>query len=334
MKALVLNQNTYQFEVRRIDKPQVLNFHVLIRIKAAAINHHELWTLREKELKSDSDIILGSDGAGIIEEVGEDVKHFRVGDEVIINPSINWGTNDRVHSREFEILGCPTRGTFSQFLLISEKYVYRKPMHLSFPEAAALPLAGLTAYRALFTRGELEANNTVLITGIGGGAALFALSFALAARADVYVTSGNSAKLSRAVKLGAKGGVNYRDNTWGAQLKAMVDGFDVIVDSAAGKGFRELTEQCRPGGRIALFGRTAGHIPDLDPKTIFWKQLSIHGTTMGNDREFEEMLALVASKKISPVIDSVFPAGNINAAFEKMDKGEQFGKIIISMEDL
>jgi NADPH:quinone reductase-like Zn-dependent oxidoreductase len=334
MKALILNQNTYQFEVRQIDKPQVFNFHVLIRIKAAAINHHELWTIREKELKSDSDIIPGSDGAGIIEEVGDDVKHFSVGDEVIINPSINWGTNDRVHSREFEILGFPTRGTFSQFLLISEKYVHRKPMHLSFQQAAALPLAGLTAYRALFTKGELEANNTVLITGIGGGAALLALSFAVAARADVYVTSGSAAKLSRAVKLGAKGGVSYRDNTWGTQLKAMVDGFDVIVDSAAGKGFRELTELCRPGGRIALFGRTAGHISDLNPKTIFWKQLSIHGTTMGNDREFEEMLALVASKKISPVIDSVFPAGNINAAFEKMDKGEQFGKIVISMEDL
>jgi NADPH:quinone reductase-like Zn-dependent oxidoreductase len=334
MKALILNQNTYQFEVRQIDKPQVFNFHVLIRIKAAAINHHELWTIREKELKSDSDIIPGSDGAGIIEEVGDDVKHFSVGDEVIINPSINWGTNDRVHSREFEILGFPTRGTFSQFLLISEKYVHRKPMHLSFQQAAALPLAGLTAYRALFTKGELETNNTVLITGIGGGAALLALSFAVAARADVYVTSGSAAKLSRAVKLGAKGGVSYRDNTWGTQLKAMVDGFDVIVDSAAGKGFRELTELCRPGGRIALFGRTAGHISDLNPKTIFWKQLSIHGTTMGNDREFEEMLALVASKKISPVIDSVFPAGNINAAFEKMDKGEQFGKIVISMEDL
>lgn len=334
MKALVLNQNSYGFEVREIQRPQVRDFHVLIRVKAAAINHHELWTITEKELKSDSEIILGSDGSGIIEEVGKGLKRFRVGDEVIINPSINWGSGKRAQSGNFEILGFPTRGTFSEYLMIGEQYVHHKPAHLSFQEAAALPLAGLTAYRALFTRGELEAGNTVLITGIGGGAALFALNFAVAAGADVYVTSGNSDKISRAVELGAKGGANYREKTWGSQLQAMADGFDVIVDSAAGKGFRELTELCRPGGRIALFGRTAGTIAELNPKTIFWKQLSIHGTTMGTNPEFKKMIALVTGKKIFPVIDSVFPGSDLNAAFGKMAKGEQFGKIVINMEEL
>lgn len=195
-------------------------------------------------------------------------------------------------------------------------------------------MAGLTAYRALFTRGEIEPNNKVLITGIGGGAALFALSFAVAFGAETYVTSGNENKISRAIELGAKGGVNYKDSNWSVELRDKVDGFDVIVDSAAGQGFRELTELAKPGGRIASFGRTAGNISNLNPKTIFWKQLSIHGTTMGNDHEFKEMVNLISSKKIHPIIDSVYSAKDINLAFEKMDRGEQFGKIVIKIDDL
>ena len=148
-------------------------------------------------------------------------------------------------------------------------------------------MAGLTAYRALFTRGEFENNNRILITGIGGGAALFALSFAVALGAEVYVTSGNDHKILKAIKLGAKGGVNYKESGWSAKLLQMAKGFDVIIDSAAGKGFTELTEMTNPGGRIILFGRTAGNIQNLNPSIIFWKQISICGTTMGNNEEFK-----------------------------------------------
>ena len=334
MKAIILNQEAYQLEVKEVELPKISNSDVLVKLKAAAINHHELWSLKEKDLESDSDIILGSDGAGIIEGVGSDVMNFKTGDEVIINPSINWGANNRVHSREYEILGFPTQGTFAQYISINEKYVHYKPKRLSFRESATLPLAGLTAYRALFMRGEFEPNNKVLITGIGGGAALFALSFAVASGAEAYVTSGNENKISRAIELGAKGGVNYKDSNWSVELRDKVDGFDVIIDSAAGQGFKELTDLTKPGGRIAMFGRTAGTITNLNPATIFWKQLSIHGTTMGNDEQFKEMVNLISSKKIHPVIDSVYSAKDINLAFEKMDIGEQFGKIVIKIDDL
>lgn len=332
MKAIVLNQKTYKLETKDVDRPVLSHTDVLIKLKASAINHHELWTLKEKDLKSDSDIIMGSDGAGIIEEVGASVNHLKKGDKVIINPSINWGENDRVQEQNYEILGFPKQGTFAEYISIDYLYVYHKPEHLSFQASAALPLAGLTAYRALFTRGEFENNNRILITGIGGGAALFALSFAVALGAEVYVTSGNDHKILKAIKLGAKGGVNYKDSDWSTKLLQMAKGFDVIVDSAAGKGFTELTEMTNPGGRIVLFGRTAGNIQNLSPSIIFWKQISIHGTTMGTNEEFKKMMDLISSKKIHPVIDSIYSTQEINLAFDKMDKGEQFGKIVINMD--
>jgi zinc-binding alcohol dehydrogenase/oxidoreductase len=332
MKAIVLNQEDYGLETKDIDKPILSYSNVLIKLKAASLNHHELWSLKEKELKSDSDIILGSDGAGIITEVGSGVKNLKKGDEVIINPSLNWGTNIRVHGDNYEILGFPKQGTFAEFISIDHQYVFHKPKHLSFLESAALPLAGLTAYRALFNKGEFKKNNTVLITGIGGGAALFTLNFAVAFGAKVYVTSGSEDKISKAIELGANGGVNYKDVNWGNKLGEKVRGFDVIVDSAAGRGFSELTELANPGGRIVLFGRTAGNIHSLIPSTIFWKQLSIHGTTMGTNEEFKKMIALISSQKIHPVIDSIYSTQDINLAFEKMNKGKQFGKIVINMD--
>lgn len=334
MKALLLNQQTYEYEVKDIEKPKASKSDVLIKLKAAALNHHELWTLQEKRLQSDSSIIMGSDGAGIIEEVGSEVKNLKPGDEVIINPSLNWGSNNRVQGKEYEILGFPTHGTFAEYILIGEQYVHLKPGHLSHEEAAAIPLAGLTAYRALYTRGEIEPNSKVLITGIGGGAALFALSFAVAAGAEVYVTSSDQTKMSRAIELGAKGAVNYKNENWGAELRALAGGFDVIIDSAGGPGFPALVDLANPGGRIALFGRTAGTIPPLHPSTIFWKQLSIHGTTMGNDQEFNAMIELISNNKIRPVIDSVFAPKDIHVAFEKMEKSKQFGKIVIDLDKL
>ncbi len=333
MKAIVLNQDTYELETKEVDLPKLAPSDIRIKLEAASINHHELWSLKEKDLKCKSNIILGSDGAGTIVEIGSSVKTFKINDEVLINPSINWGPDPKAQCEKHEILGYPTQGTFAEFISINHEYVRPKPKHLSFEESAALPLAGLTAYRALFTRGELESKSKVLITGIGGGVALFALNFAVASGAEVYVTSGNSIKISKAVDLGAKGGVSYKDIDWSSKLRKMSDGFDVIIDSAAGEDFVKLTELANPGGRIAVFGRTAGRITNLNPKTIFWKQLSIHGTTMGNDHEFKKMIELVCSKRIKPVIDSVYPAHKINVAFEKMNKGEQFGKIIINMKD-
>jgi NADPH:quinone reductase-like Zn-dependent oxidoreductase len=268
----------------------------------------------------------------VIENVGEDADPLLIGMEVIINPSLEWGTNPIVQGNSFKILGYPDNGTFSDYMVISKKYVFEKPEHLSFPESAAVPLSGLTAYRALFSKARLRAKEKVLITGVGGGAALWALQFAVAYQARVYVTSGSDEKLAKAKELGILGGFNYKDPEWAQKaLKESGGGFDIIIDSAGGKEFSKLIDLALPGGRIVNFGRTAGNISDISTRLLYWKQISIHGTTMGTRDEFLSMLDFVESRHIKPVIDKIFPLEQTAEAIQRMEQGDQFGKIVLQI---
>jgi zinc-binding alcohol dehydrogenase/oxidoreductase len=171
----------------------------------------------------------------------------------------------------------------------------------------------------------------VLITGVGGGAALWALQFAVAYQGRVYVTSGSQEKLNRAKDLGALGGFNYKDPDWAAQAQKEAGGFDIIIDSAGGDQFSKLIELALPGGRIVNFGRTAGNITDISTRLLYWKQISIHGSTMGTRDEFLSMLDFLESRNIAPVMDRTFPLQQIHDAFARMEQGDQFGKIIIEI---
>lgn len=330
MKAAILNQESYLLELKEVEIPTVKPFQVLVKLNSISLNHHELWSIKEQNLKSDSHIIMGSDGAGEIVETGEGVDKRLIGNKVIINPSLNWGKSQRVQGPDYEILGYPTQGTFAEYISIDHRSVYIKPKYLSFEEAAAIPLAGLTAYRALFVRGEIEKNDTVLITGAGGGAALFALQFAVHNGNKVYITSSSQFKINKAISLGAVSGVNYKDNNWVKDLLVKIKGFDLIIDSAGGEGFKDLAILANPGGRISLFGRTAGKNISLNASLVFWKQLSIHGTTMGKPEEFKKMLDFLDFHKIKPVIDSCFAFENIMGGFKRMDSSEQIGKIVVN----
>jgi NADPH:quinone reductase-like Zn-dependent oxidoreductase len=224
----------------------------------------------------------------------------------------------------------PDPGTFAERIAIAVANLAPKPAHLTWEQAAALPLAGLTAWRALFTRARLQAGENVLVTGAGGGAALFALQFAVAAGAKVWVTSGTDEKIARAQTLGAAGGVNYRSADWAkALLTATGSPFDVIIDSAGGEGFASLIELTRPGGRIAFFGATTGNPPGLDLRKCFFRQINILGTTMGSPADFAGMTDFVAAKKITPVVDRVFPLAATEAALRHMESATQFGKIVL-----
>ncbi len=319
--------------IREVKKPKPNKDHVLIRLRNAAINHRDLWLFNEQSLPEKTEVILGSDGTGIIEEVGADIDPLLIGMEVIINPSHEWGNNAVVQGNTFKILGFPDNGTFSDYIVVPKKYVFEKPENLSFAEAAAYPLAGLTAYRALFSKARLRANEKVLITGIGGGTALCALQFAVQYKARVYVTSGSDEKIQSAIQLGASGGFNYRHDDWSAKALQQSGGFDIVIDSAGGEQFAKLPELMLPGGRIVNFGRTGGDIPTLSPRLLFWKQLSILGTTMGTRDEFLSMLDFVESRKMKPVIDTHYPLENIHEAFERMKDQKQFGKIIIDISE-
>lgn len=332
MRAVLFKSKDEPLNVEPIKKFRPVKDQVLIRLHNAALNHRDLWLIREQTQTFPEGIILGSDGAGIVEDVGEDANPLLIGAEVIINPSLNWGNNSIVQGDSFKILGFPDHGTFSDYIVIPKQYVFEKPEHLSFVEASAVPLSGLTAYRALFSKARLRTGEKVLITGVGGGAALWVLQFAVAYKAKVYVTSGSDEKLLRAKELGATAGFNYKDAGWAEKAQKESGGFDVIIDSAGGKDFNKLLDLALPGGRIVNFGRTAGNITDLSTRTLYWKQISIFGTTMGTRDEFLSMLDFVESRKIKPVIDTILPLEKVEAAFRRMDESNQFGKIVLQIK--
>lgn len=332
MKAAVFKGKDFPLTIEACKKPKPVKDQLLVRLKYAALNHRDLWLMQEQAQHFPNGVVLGSDGSGVVEATGEDADPLLIGSEVVINPSLDWGSNPLVQGDSFRILGFPDHGTFAEYIAISKKYVFDKPEHLSFEQSAAVPLSGLTAYRALFSKARLRANEKVLITGIGGGAALWALQFAVAYKARVYVTSGSDDKLERALQLGATGGFNYRDPQWSEKAGKEAGGFDIIIDSAGGNQFAKFIELAVPGGRIVNFGRTAGNITDLSTRLLYWKQLSIFGSTMGTRDEFLSMLQFLESRAIKPVIDQVFPLSAIHDAFQRMQSASQFGKIVLEIK--
>ncbi len=320
MKALVFNALHQPLDLEEILIPTPAPGEALVRLQAAALNHRDLFITQGLYANIRTPCILGADGAG---------EH--TGQPVVIYPALAWGAYPAAQGRDFRVLGMPENGTFAEYLCIPEENLYPKPAHLSWEQAAALPLAGLTAWRTLFTRCNLHAGERVLITGIGGGVAITALQFALAAGAIVWVTSGSEEKIARAVALGAQGGVNYQQAGWDKQLKKEVGGFDIIIDSAGGDGFAALPGLCHPGARIGIYGGTLGKVNGLSPQLVFWKQISILGSTMGSHADFAAMLDLVTKHKIVPVVDSVFSLAEGNLALDKLAGGGQFGKVVLRM---
>ena len=211
------------------------------------------------------------------------------------------------------------------------RQLFEKPSNLSFEQAAALPLGGLTAFRAVFHHGYVSEGKTVLISGMGGGVAQFAFQFALAVGAKVYVTSGQEEKLKKAAEMGAIGGFNYKSEGWQKEAAKASGGFDCVIDSAGGDQLNDFIKMMRPAGRIVFYGATNGMPSKLDVFRMFWNQITIQGSTMGNDQEFADMVDFVAEHKIEPVVSSVRPLNKIVSSFNDMRDGKHFGKLVISL---
>ena len=331
MKSIVLN-NELDAKIQFIDSPlpSANQEEVVVKIKAAALNHRDEWSRKGLYPNLKNGVILGSDGAGVVESVGADPHSYWIGKEVIINPAINWGTSQLAQSKDFEILGMPRNGTLAEYVSVPADRLHEKPAHLSWAEAGALPLAGLTAYRALVYQGQVKAGDKVLVTGIGGGVAQFAAQFALALGAEVYVSSSSDAKSAKALEMGISGVFNYKLETWTQEALEKTGGFDLIIDGAAGDTLNNLIAVAKPGGKIVFYGATMGNPSKLEARKIFWNQLKIMGSTMGSDQDFKEMLELVSAKKVRPVIDQVFPLHHAVEAFDRMKAGAQFGKIVLT----
>jgi len=331
MIAAVLEQVGEKIEIKEIETPILGEGEVLIEIKASAINHRDIYISKGQYASIKTPCVLGSDASGEVIKVGNENLNSILGKSVIINPNINWGENENFQGENYQILGMPTNGTFAQYVKVNSDRIFEKPNHLNFQEAASLPLAGLTAFRAVFTKGQLKSNQKILINGVGGGVAQFAFLFAKAIGADVIVTSGSHDKLEQALKMGAKAGFNYKDQNFFKQIIAQFGGVDLVIDSAGGDGFSDLLKVLNPGGKIVTYGGTRGKISNLSPQILFWKQASILGTTMGSDQDFEAMLNFVNAHQLKPSIGKVFELSQINEAFDFIEAQEQFGKVVISL---
>jgi NADPH:quinone reductase-like Zn-dependent oxidoreductase len=383
----------------------------IVELRAAALNRRDYFITKGLYPGIKTPVVLGSDGSGIVARVGRGVAESWLGREVILYPGIDWGDSPAAQSRAFRVLGMPDDGTFATSVAVPANLLFAKPPHLSWQEAAALPLAGVTAYRAVCVQGmppgslrmgqkmgqapgihapepvpfseapgihapepvpfseapgvqsrkmgqapgihapepvpfsqapgihapepvpfseQTLTNQRVLITGIGGGVAVFALQFALAAGAEVWVTSSSPRKIQHAVSLGAKGGFDYRHAGWHRELVKLSGPIDLIIDSAGGSGYADLIEAAAPGGRIVTYGATAGRPPEVDLFKVFWKQLHLIGSTLGSPRDFEAMLDQINRHRIRPVVDQAFPLDDAPLAIARMADSPQFGKLVLN----
>jgi len=331
VRAVVLRELGAPANLRVEDwpKPAPGPGEVVVRVRAAALNHRDVWIRRGQYAGIRLPAILGSDAAGEVTSAGDDESSPWVGRAVVIDPSFGWGPDRRAQSSAFHLLGMPTEGTYAEFVKVPAANVYPKPSHLTFEEAAALPLAAVTAYRAIVTRAALQAGETVVITGIGGGVAVAALTIAVSLGATVYVTSGSEKKIATAKQHGAVDGALYHADDWSRTLLAMIGRRpDVVVDGAGGDTLAQALDLVRPGGRIVTYGATRGAIPNVEVRRIFWKQLDIHGSTMGTPDDFKRMLETYA-KGLRPVVDTILPLHQAADAHARLESGEQFGKIVL-----
>jgi NADPH:quinone reductase-like Zn-dependent oxidoreductase len=317
-----------------VPDPEPDSGEIVVRLSNAALNRRDVFVTQGMYPGAKPEalpVILGSDGSGEVAARGDGADGPEEGAEVVINPALYWGDNPKVPGKEYRILGLPDDGTYAQFAKVPADHVYPKPSHLSHEEAAALPLAALTAYRALFTRGQLQEGETVLVPGIGGGVATFLVQMATAAGATVFVTSGSDEKIERAKELGAEGGVNYNSDDWSKELKKMTGGVDLSVDSIGGEVFNALVQLAKPGSRVVIFGSTQGPVPKMMTISIALKNLDVFGTAMGNAREFGDMLEFYERHDLHPVINETFPLEQATAAMQHMEEGKGIGKIILEI---
>lgn len=314
------------FELRELADPRPGPSEVCVDLVAAALNRRDRWQ-RVGDITPPS--VLGSDGAGIVSAVGTSVEGVAVGDEVVINPSLDWGGAEEASGPGFRILGGHDQGTYAERIVLGAHQVRPKPPEYSWLEAAALPLGGLTAWRAVVTHGEAGAGRSVLVPGAGGGVATFVVQIAAALGARVLVTSSGEEKISRARGLGAAGGADYRVPGWPEQIGPV----DVAVDSVGAEAWPGIFACLRPGGRLVSFGRTSGEDGRVDIHRLYFGYWRIQGTTMGSPREFDALLAHAGKASWRPVVDSVFPLAETAAAHERLEAPDRFGKVVLAIDE-
>ncbi|GGF20457.1 alcohol dehydrogenase [Halobacillus andaensis] len=310
-----------------MDLPPVESNKVRVKLKTAGMNRRDV-AVTSRHKTDEPPLILGSDGAGIIDEVGAEVEHVQKGEEVIINPGLGWKQNSDAPPAGFEIVGLPDHGTFAEYITIPADNVEPKPNHLNWEEAGVLSLAALTAYRVLFTRAKIKQGDTVMLPGIGSGVLTFALKFAKAAGARVIVTSRSEEKLEKAKELGADAAI-LTQSDWNEELKD--EQVDVLVESIGRATFDKSLQIIRKGGTIVTFGATTEDEVTIDIRKFFYGQYNLLGSTMGSAEEFKALLQFIEQHDIKPEVDRMFELSEYKEAFEYLRDSKNFGKIGFSI---
>lgn len=342
MKAVALYEHggVDKLVLTDLPEPEIEPDEVLIQVRAVALNHLDLW-VREglPGLRLNYPFVLGSDFSGAIARTGPMVRELQVGQRVAVNPGWWCGhceyclAGEECLCVDFKIFGEHLPGGYAEFARVPARNVLPLPEDLSFEEAAAAPLAFLTAWRALITRARVKPGEDVLILGVGGGVASAAVQVAKLAGARVFATSSSNEKLERARALGADFLINHREKEFEREAWLLTGkrGVDVVLDSVGAATWLKSLRALRKGGRLVTVGATSGPNPTEEIRQIFWKQIEILGSTMATNREFREVMKLVFRRRLVPVVDTVFPLAEARAAHERLARGEQFGKIVLTV---
>jgi zinc-binding alcohol dehydrogenase/oxidoreductase len=301
--------------------PPVRPGWVTVAVRASALNWHDV-LVRQGRYRSPLPHIIGADGAGVRTDTGE---------EVVVLPSLHWGERDDAPSGNWEILGDRTAGTYAELVSVPADCLAAKPAGLSWAEAAALPLVGVTTYRALFVRGRLRSGESMLVVGAGGGIATMAVALAVAAGVAITVTSSSPDTIDRAVSAGARSGVLHNEAGWPELARETTPnnmGFDLVLDPVG--RWTESVRALRPGGRLVVLGANAAETAPMDIRSFYFGQFDLLGTTMGSNRDFAGLLNMIDRCSVrAPVIDSEFPLDRAAEAHEYLEDGRTFGKCVL-----
>ena len=327
VKAVILGSELFEPALEWTDwrDPVAAPGWVTVKVAAAGLNRNDTMNVAGR-VSRPARSIIGADGAGVVTEIGSGVDGWQVGDVVVVLPSLWWGDIETHPGSDFEILGDSTAGTLAEYVSVPSENVFRRPARLTTGQAAALPLAGVTAWRALMTQGGLDRGQRLLVTGASGGVATFAIQLGNAIGAEVHVTTSTPSKLDRAVAIGASGGV-VRGTGWESALRDLGP-FDVVLDSA-GVNWPQLIESLVPGGTLVSIGRTANEEATIPIHQLFIGQRRVVGSTMGSPREFAALLDHIERASWVPLIDSTFEFSAPDAAFARLDNRERVGKVVL-----
>lgn len=299
----------------------------LVRLEAAGLNRLDSMILAGRtDLAGPS--ILGSDGAGTVVDVG-DGADVEMGTTVVISPSLYWGDEDHAPGDRYEILGSPTNGTHAELVAVPAENLYPKPERLTWEEAAALPTAGVTAWRALVNRGRLQAGESVIVAAASSGVGTFAIQIAVALGARVVAVSSSEEKLDVARSIGAHATVLRTSSGFTDDLMEATDGGADLALDPTGALWQPLLQATRPGGRLVAVGKMASDTATVRVQTVYWKQVDILGSSMGSPGDFAALLDHMNQATWAPVIDSVSPLSDIRAAYARLDAADRIGKVIL-----